>query len=341
MSRLEMTLEEIRAFVDEGEIVGSPSFCCRSVASLDKAGADQLSFVKSESYFEKAHRSGAGALLVPSTIKGLGKHQLVVGDPYRVFVLLLQKIADQRRHQPAGIHPSAVVHASAEIGDGVIVGEGAIVRRDARIGDRTLLYPNVVVGERSVVGVDCVLDPGVVLMEDVTLGDRVTIHAGTVIGADGFGFLQHEGRHVKIPQVGGVVIGDDVEIGALTTIDRATVDETVIGRGTKIGDLCHIAHNCQIGEDVMLLPTVAIAGSATVGDRALFAGRSGVSDNLTVGEGAVLGGTAVAWKDVAPGAVLWGNPARDKGLELRIQSALRRLPQMQRDLRKVMKQLDL
>ena len=182
---------------------------------------------------------------------------------------------------------------------------------------------------------------GVTVLEDVTIGNRVLIHAGTVVGSDGYGFLQLEGRHLKIPQVGRVVIGDDVEIGALTTIDRATLDETVIGRGTKVGDLCHIAHNCRIGEDALILPTVAISGSVTVGDRVLFAGRSGCADNLTVGEGAVLGGTAVAFKDVPAGATLWGNPARDKTLEMRIQATMRHLPEMQRDLRAVKKKLDL
>ncbi len=341
MSQLNMTLEEVRALTGEGEIVGSPSFFCRSLASLERALGDQLSFVRSERYVEAARRSGAGALLVPSAIEGLEKHQLVVRDPYQAFGLLLRKIAEEKRGQPRGIHPAAVVDESAEIGTDVTVGAGAVVREGARIGDRSVLYANVYLGQRSVIGADCILNPNVVIMEDVSIGDRVLIHGGTVIGTDGYGFIQHEGRHIKIPQVGEVVIGDDVEIGALTTIDRATLDQTVIGRGTKIGDLCHIAHNCQIGEDVMLLPTVAISGSVTVGDRALFAGRAGCSGHLTIGEGAVLAGTAVAWKDVAPGASLWGNPARDKTLEMRIQSTMRRLPQMQRDLRTVKKRLGL
>jgi len=341
MSQLRMTLAEIQAYVDEGEVVGSPDFFCRSVASLDKAGDDQLSFVKDRRYFDKARRTEAGALLVPERIEGFEGNQLVVSDSHRVFGQLLTKIATEKRRQPPGIHPGAHVDESAEIGSDVTIGGGAVVREGAMIGDRSVLYANTYVGQRSVIGADTVLYPNVLILEDVTIGDRVLIHGGTVVGSDGYGFVQHEGQHIKIPQVGAVVIGDDVEIGALTTIDRATLDQTVIGRGTKIGDLCHIAHNCQIGENVLVLPTVAISGSVTVGDGAIFAGRSGCADNLTIGEGAVLGGTSVAFKDVPAGAQMWGNPARDKMQEMRIQGVLRRLPEMQRELRAVKKKVGL
>ena len=186
---------------------------------------------------------------------------------------------------------------------------------------------------------DCVLHPNVVIMEDVTLGDRVIIHGGTVIGADGFGYLQHKGEHIKIPQVGDINIGDDVEIGSLTTIDRAAIDTTNIGRGTKIGDLVHIGHNCDVGEDVLLLPTVAVSGSVRIGNRAVLAGRAGTSDNITIGEGAVLGGTCVAFKDVKPGAVMWGNPARDMKLQMRIEATVNHLPAMRKELSKIRKKL--
>jgi UDP-3-O-[3-hydroxymyristoyl] glucosamine N-acyltransferase len=190
-----------------------------------------------------------------------------------------------------------------------------------------------------VIGADTMLAPNVVIMEDVTIGERVIIHGGTVVGGDGYGFLQHDGKHVKIPQVGAIEIGDDVEIGALTTIDRATVDTTVIGRGTKIGDLVHVAHNCDVGQDVLLLPTVAVSGSARIGDRAILAGRSGVADGVTVGEDAILGGCCVTYKDVDAGANLWGNPARDRMLQMRIEATLSMLPEMKRELRDLRKKL--
>jgi UDP-3-O-[3-hydroxymyristoyl] glucosamine N-acyltransferase len=341
MSLLKMTLAEIRAFIGEGEIVGLPDFYCQSVASLDQAQENQLSFVKDGRYFDKALQSAAGALLVPEEIEGYRGNQLVVADSHRVFGQLLAKVALEKRRQPAGIHPGAWVDENARIGSDVTIGAGAVVREGATIGDRSVLYAGSYVGQRSVVGTDTILYPNVLVLEDVTIGERVLIHGGTVVGSDGYGFVQHEGRHLKIPQVGGVVIGNDVEIGALTTIDRATLDQTVIGNGTKIGDLCHIAHNCQIGENVLVLPTVAISGSVTVGDGAIFAGRSGCADNLTIGAGAVLGGTSVAFKDVPAGAQMWGNPAREKMQEMRIQGTMRRLPEMQRELRALKKKVGL
>ena len=341
MSQLAMTLAEIRTFIGEGNIVGSPSFLCQSVASLDCARKDQISFVKDQRYFDKARSTAAGALLVPEPIEGFAGNQLVVADSHAAFGRLLAKIGIEKRQQTCGIHPGAHVEEDTTIGADVTVGVGAVVREGAVIGDRCVLYPNSYVGQRSVLGADTVLYPNVIILEDVTVGNRVLIHGGTVVGADGYGFVQHQGRHIKVPQVGAVVIGDDVEIGALTTIDRATLDQTVIGSGTKIGDLCHIAHNCQIGENVLVLPTVAISGSVTVGNGAVFAGRSGCADNLTIGEGAVLGGTSVAFKDVPPGAQMWGNPAREKMREMRIQGAMRRLPEMQRDLRAIKEKVGL
>ncbi len=306
-----------------------------------RRGLGLLSEAFGERYVDQARASGAGALLVPQAMDELDANQLVVTDPYRCFGLLLARIAEQSQRQPRGVHPQAVVHESARLGEHVTIGAGAVIREETVIGDGSVIYANVYLGQRSVIGAGSTLYPNVVIREDTTIGDRVVIHCGTVIGSDGYGFVQHEGRHLKVPQVGGVLIGDDVEIGALTTIDRATLDRTVIGRGTKVGDLCHIAHNCRVGEDVLLLPTVSISGSVTVGDGAVLAGRAGTADNLRVGAGAVLGATAVAFKDVPDGATMWGNPARDKGRELRIQAALGKLPEMQRDLRKIKAKLGL
>ena len=335
-----MTLAEVRSFVGEGEIVGSGDFFCRSVSALGNARGDQLSFVKDRRYLEQAKQTRAGALIVPEPLDAFAGSQLVVSDPQKVFGRLLARIAEEKRRQPTGIHPGAHVDPQATIGVDVTIGVGAVIREEAIIGDHCVLYANTYVGPRSVLGAKTVLYPNVLVLEDVTIGDRVLIHGGTVVGSDGYGFAQHEGRHLKIPQIGAVVIGDDVEIGALTTIDRATLDQTVIGNGTKIGDLCHIAHNCQIGENVLVLPTVAISGSVTVGDGAIFAGRSGCADNLSIGAGAVLGGTAVAFKDVPAGAQMWGNPAREKMQEMRIQGALRRLPEMQREIRALKKKVE-
>jgi len=340
MSTLRLTLGEVRDLLGGGEIVGDAGFFCQSVASLGRAGQNQLSFVKDLSRMEEASASQAGAFLVPEALSGLHAHQLVVNQPFMAFGIILRHIAGEKRRQAGGVHPTAVVAEGAKLGTDVTIGAGAVIREETRIGDRAVIYANVYIGQRSVVGGDSVLHPNVVIMEDVTLGERVVVHGGTVIGTDGYGYIQNDGQHIKIPQVGAIDIGDDVEIGALATIDRATLDTTVIGRGTKIGDLVHVGHNCEVGEDVLLLPTVAVSGSVRIGDRALLAGRAGTADNITIGEGAVLGGTCVAFKDVEPGAFMWGNPARERMQEMRIQSALTALPTMKRELAKLRKKVE-
>lgn len=340
MAKLEKTLLQVRDLIGSGEIKGDPAFYCRAVASLDHAQPQDLAFVRDDRYLDKARRCLAGALIVGQQIEESKAHQLVVDNPMAAFITLLQHVsAQQRRHHP-GIHPTAWVGKDVELGESVSVGPGAVIEESAQIGERTVIGANAYVGQRSIIGADSTLHPNVVIREDIVIGERVVIHSGTVVGADGYGYFQHEGRHIKIPQVGSIEIGDDVEIGALVTIDRAALDVTVIGKGTKIGDLVHVGHNCEVGEHVLLLPTVAVSGSVRIGDHALLAGRAGTADGVTIGQGAVLAGCCVAYKDVAAGAVMWGNPARQKNREMRIQSALNDLPEMRRTMRALQQQLD-
>ncbi len=335
MAKLNLTLGEVRDLVGEGVIFGHADFVCRSIVRLDHAGPSDLSFVKGEKYFAAAEASRAGALVVPQALGGTQAHQLVLSDPHAGLARLLDWVAERQRGKATGIDPRATVAESASIGEGVAIGAGAVICEEAVVGDRAVIDANVFVGCRSVIGDDAVLHPNAVIREDVTVGQRTIVHAGAVIGSDGYSFVSDEHGHRRVPQVGGVVLGDDVEVGALATIDRATLDETVIGRGTKIGDMVHVGHNCRVGEDVLLLPFTAISGSVEVGDRAIFAGRSGSSDNLKIGAGARIGACSVAFKDIAAGETVWGNPARPKMEAMRIQVLLGELAEMRRELREL------
>lgn len=337
MANLNMTLEELLRLLGEGELKGDADFLCDQLRGLEDAGPRDLSFVKSRRHLAAGKASKAGALLVPEPIEGSRAHQIVLDEPFVALTRLLANLAAKKRTYQPGIHPTAVVDASATVGKDVHLGPHAVVGESARVGDRAVVLANAFVGPRCEVGRECVLHPNVVLREDVDLGARVVVRSGTVIGSEGYGFLPTEGRPVVIPQVGGVAVGDDVEIGALATIDCATFGRTTIGDGCKIGDMVHVGHNCKLGDNVMLLPMVGIAGSVEVGDGALLAGRSSSADNLKIGAGARVGANSVVFKDVGPGEVVWGRPARPKTKEMRIQALLGRLPELFRDVRKLNK----
>jgi UDP-3-O-[3-hydroxymyristoyl] glucosamine N-acyltransferase len=335
MSRLGLTLQQIVELIEGSSVVGDSGFLCESVAPLQLAGENDLSFVRDSKAEKLAKRSRAGALVVREALDDVNACQLVVPDVMTAMIRVLERIGSKKRLQPIGVDPRAMVDDDADLGADVVIGPGAVVSKGAAIGDRAVIYGNAYVGLRSRIGEDSIIHPNVTIMEDVTIGKRTIIHGGTVIGSDGYGFVPHQGKQVKVPQVGEVVIGDDVEIGACSTIDRATIARTLIGNGTKIGDLVHVAHNVEIGEDVLLLPTVAISGSTKMGNRVIFAGRAACSGHLKIGDDAVLGAAAIAFKDVEQGAVLWGNPARDKTTEMRIQSILPKLPEMAKEIRRL------
>lgn len=340
MANLDMTLGELRELLGEGELVGDADFLCRELRGLDEAGPEDLSFVKGRKQLAAARDSKAGALLVPSRIEGVSAHQLVLADPFVALTRVLTRVAADKRSLEPGIHATAVVHKTARVGAGVYIGAGAVIDREAAVGDGASIHANAFVGPGCVVGEGCVIHPTAVLREDVTLGARVIVRSGSVLGSEGYGFLPTRGAPVPIPQVGGVEVGDDVEIGALATIDSATFGRTRIGSGTKIGDMVHVGHNCKIGKNVMLLPLTAISGSVKIGDGVIFAGRSGAADNVEIGAGARIGATAVVFKDVAEGVELWGSPARSKVEAMRIESLLGRLPELFRQVRGLARRSD-
>jgi UDP-3-O-[3-hydroxymyristoyl] glucosamine N-acyltransferase len=238
-----------------------------------------------------------------------------------------------------GVHPTAIVSPTAKLGADVSIQPHAVIEAGVVVGDRTVIGAGTVVGTGCTIGADCVLYANVTLREYTVLGARVTLHPGVVLGADGFGYELTGGKHQKVPQVGIVEIGDDVEIGANTAVDRARFGKTRIGRGTKIDNLVQIAHNCVVGEDCIICGQAALAGSTILGNRVILAGQVGLAGHMTVGDGAIILAQSGVNKDVPPGAFMFGSPAHPHNEAKRITAAIKHLPETVNRLREVEKLL--
>ncbi|HEU5249564.1 MAG TPA: UDP-3-O-(3-hydroxymyristoyl)glucosamine N-acyltransferase [Thermoanaerobaculia bacterium] len=324
------TLAELAAAVD-GRVAGDPNVRLSGVRSLEDAGPHDLSWVAGERRGPLARRSAAGAVLAPSEAAAGGKPAVLVDSPALALARWLELRLPARRHLP-GVARGARVHSTARLGRGASVAPGATVGAGARIGARTRISEGAFVGDGAEIGDDCVVHPNAVVREGCVVGSRCTIHSGAVVGSDGFGYVWDGRAHRKIPQVGIVRVGDDVEIGANAAIDRATLGETRIGRGTKIDNLVQIGHNVVVGEDVILCGQAGIAGSARIEDRATLAGQVGVNDHVTVGRGAIATGQAGVTGSIAPGEVVSGMPAAPHREFLRRAALVARLPELSRRL---------
>jgi len=317
---------------------GDPARVIRGVAPLDSAGPEDVSFLVNARYSRAAVQSAAGAVVVGREVEGLPQALLRVESPQTALIALL-RLFHPAQPAAAGIHATAVVAGSARVDPTAFVGACAVVEPDARVGARSRVGALCFVGEGAVLGDDVVLHPRVVVKEGVVIGDRVIVHAGTVLGADGFGYAFDGTGHRKIPQVGGLRIEEDVEIGANSTIDRATLGETRIRRGSKIDNLVHVGHNCDVGEDVILVAQVGVSGSCTIGSRAVLAGQVGVADHVTIGAGAVVLAKSGVPNDVPAGEVWSGTPSRPAGETRRIWAAEARLPDLLRRFRALEKRV--
>jgi UDP-3-O-[3-hydroxymyristoyl] glucosamine N-acyltransferase len=262
-----------------------------------------------------------------------------VADPSLAFAQVMALFYPAPVRHPQGIHPAAVISPKSRLGKNVGVGACAVIEDGAVIGDNSIIYAGCYIGCDVRIGRDCIFYPHVALRERVTVGDRVFIQSGTVVGSEGFGYAKVDGKYRLIPQVGTVVIEDDVEIGANVTIDRARFDKTVIGRGTKIDNLVQIAHNVTVGEDSIIVAQAGISGSTRIGHNVTIAGQAGLVGHIEIGDGAILAAKAGISKSVPPGAMVSGYPARPHNEMLRINAALQRLPEMVKTLAELKKRL--
>ena len=311
----------------EGELRGDGEVTITGVGHLGEAGEGEITFADGPSVQSLADQSRASALIVSPEVEVKHRPFIVTEDPRLAFSKVLELFAPDRRPS-AGVHPSAVIGQNVSLGENVSVGANAYVGDDAIIGDNTVIYPLAYVGPQSLMGADCQIHPQVFIGPRVQLGDRVIVHAGASVGADGFGYLQTERGHSKIPQIGTVIVEDDVEIGANSTIDRATVSATRIGAGTKIDDQVHVAHNVILGRNCLLCGQVGIAGSTTIGDNVVMGGQAGVNDHVEIASNVIVAARASVFGNLDEEGIYSGYPAGPHQQQLRAIAHMRRLPRL-------------
>jgi UDP-3-O-[3-hydroxymyristoyl] glucosamine N-acyltransferase len=300
------------------------------VAGIQDAQPGDLTFLANPKYESAAARTRASAILLPDEARQAPCAMLRTRDPYLAFARAVALFAPSWRPAP-GVHPMAAVAPDAEIGSGVSIGAFVSIGEGAAIGDNTVVFPNVTIGPGVRAGADCVIHSNVALRERVVVGSRVVLQNGVVIGSDGYGFVRRgDGTHEKIPQIATVVIEDDVELGANTTVDRPAVGETRIGRGTKIDNLVQIGHGVSVGRNVLMAAQVGIAGSTRIEDDVIFGGQVGVGGHLAIGRGAVAVGQSGVTNSLEPGAMVAGYPAIESREWRKASVIFKRLPELKR-----------
>lgn len=317
-----------------GELIGPPDAVVTGLSGLENAEAGDLAYLTSDRFLTAARASGAGALITSRRLPEVATPQLIVDNPAYAFARVAQQFfvppyrsrgiaAGLARGEHVSIGPDVSIWPRVTLGDRVV------------IGARVTLFPGVFIGDDSVVGDDSTLHPNVVVREGCTIGARVIIHSGTAIGSDGFGYVQHGGRHHKIPQLGGVTIEDDVELGANVTIDRATLGQTVVKRGAKIDNLVQIAHNVTVGEHNILVAQVGIAGSTTLGKYVLVGGQAGLADHLNIGDHVMIAAKSGVTRSLEGNQIVSGAPVMPHAAFLKAQAIIPQLPELRQRVREL------
>jgi UDP-3-O-[3-hydroxymyristoyl] glucosamine N-acyltransferase len=323
-----------------GEVIGDDQWLIAGIASIEDAGPRDITFISHPRYLPYARNCQAGALIAGDDViqhlpAGSRPNLLRVSDPAVAFARILHLFADAPLHRP-GVSPGAMVDPSARISESATVFPFVYIGREVEVGRGTVLYPGVFLGDRAHVGEECVLHPQVTVREGCRVGNRVVLHPGVVIGSDGFGYAGRGRERIKVPQIGSVEVEDDVEIGANTTVDRATLGRTYIGQGVKIDNLVQIGHNVSIGEHSLVIAQAGIAGSTRIGRDVILAGQTGVADHMEIGDRAVIGPKSGIARPVPAGAVLSGAldaaPHKDW---LKVMVLLPRLPELWEAVRRM------
>jgi len=334
---MRMTAAEIAELV-KGELVGPGEAVATHVAGLKRAGEGAVTFARRE-FLKDAASTSAAVILVPEKVEACRAAQVIVNNPYMAFITILEVVEKEQPRHPKGIHPAAVIGENVQLGEGVGLGPHAVIGDNTVIGDRTVIHPNTTIGANCSIGADCIIYANTAVRENTVIGDRTIIHSNCSIGGDGFGYLQ-VGGHRKIPQVGRVVIGDDVEIGCNCTVDRATMDETVIGNGVKIDNHSHLAHNCVVGDNSLLVAYARMGGSTKLGKNVLILEDVGITNDVSIGDGAIVGASSKVSKSWPAGSVLLGAPAQKMEDEKRQIVFIKKLPRLYEQVRALRKKVE-
>jgi UDP-3-O-[3-hydroxymyristoyl] glucosamine N-acyltransferase len=331
------------ALIIGGKVEGNADTTVASFGKIEEATAGQLAFLANPKYEEYLYSTNASIVIINDTLEikqPVTATLIKVPDAYTSFAVLLDKYQQIQQQQLSGIQQPVYIHATAKTGNNVFIGAFAYLGENVIIADGVKIYPNCFIGNNVTIGENAVIHPGVKIYHNCVIGKNVVIHAGTVVGSDGFGFApQTDGTFKKIPQIGNVIIEDDVEIGANTTIDRATMGSTLIKAGAKLDNLLQIGHNAEVGNNTIIAAQSGISGSTKIGNNVMIGGQAGVVGHITLGDGAKVNAQSGVSKSVAAGKVVTGSPAHDYTAALRSQAAARKLPNLEKRITELEKQI--
>ena len=333
------TLGKLADYVG-GRVRGDPEVIIRSASTLGRAEQGDISFLANRKYEKQLRTTRASAVIVGRETVNTSVPLLIAEDPYYAFMQIMVLLHGHRKHKKAGISPQASISDSAKIGADCHIHEFATIADMARIGNGCIIYPGAYIGQDAHVGNDCIIYPNVSIYDGSRIGNRVIINANSTIGEDGFGYASHKGVHHKMPQIGIAIIEDDVEIGTCCGIERGTLADTVIGQGSKLGDLVTIGHGAKIGPHCLLVAQVGIAGSTTIGHHCIIGGQVGIVGHINIGNNVTIAAQAGVINNIPDGKIVLGTPAIEANLGKRAYSMIQYLPNMRANIRKIESQIE-
>jgi UDP-3-O-[3-hydroxymyristoyl] glucosamine N-acyltransferase len=334
-----MKLAEIATLLN-GKLVGNPDAKISGLAKIESAKSGELTFIANPKYAKYLNQTKATAVLIAENQEPPPIDHIIVDDPYVAFLEILSKLYPTKDPDFGGIHPAAIIAENAKIGKGVQIGPNVYVGNSAEIGDNTIIYPNCVISEKVKIGKNCRLFACITIRESCQLGDNIIIHDGTVIGSDGFGFAPQGEKYKKIPQMGIVVIENDVEIGSNCSVDRATLGETIIKQGCKIDNLVQIAHNVVVESNTVIAAQTGISGSTKIGKHVTLAGQVGIVGHIEIGDNAIVAAKSGVPKSIPAGEIWFGYPASPIMKQKKIEASLRHLPELSKKVNSLLKQIN-